>query len=36
MDPVKLIGDTISVLTILAVLAAVVWFLVSQVLPGVG
>jgi|GEM_PF-2894791 len=33
MDPVKLIGDVISALTLLAVLAALVWFLVTRVLP---
>jgi hypothetical protein len=36
MDPVKLIGDLISVATILVVLGAVVWFVVTRLLPFFG
>jgi hypothetical protein len=34
MDPVKLIGDLISVLTVLAVVGAVLWFVVTRLLPA--
>jgi hypothetical protein len=36
MDPVKLIGDILSVLTLLAVLGVLAWFVVSRVLPVFG
>jgi len=34
MDPAKLIGDLISVLTFLAVLGVMGWFVVTRLLPG--
>jgi hypothetical protein len=33
MDPVKLIGDAISLLTFLIVVGVLIWFVVSRVLP---
>jgi hypothetical protein len=33
MDPVKLIGDLISLLTLLVVVGVLVWFVISRVLP---
>jgi hypothetical protein len=36
MDPVKLIGDAISVITLLAVLGVLLWFVISQLFPGFG
>lgn len=36
MDPVKLVGDILSVLTFLAVVGAMVWFVVTQVIPFFG
>ncbi len=36
MDPVKLIGDLISVLTLLAVVGAVIWFVATRLLPFFG
>ena len=36
MDPVKLIGDVISILTLLAVVGILVWFVISRVLPFFG
>jgi hypothetical protein len=36
MDPVKLIGDILSVLTLLAVLGVLIWFVISRVLPVFG
>ncbi|MFC7172632.1 hypothetical protein ACFR97_02105 [Haloplanus litoreus] len=36
MDPVKLIGDLISVLTFLAVVGVLIWFIISRLLPFFG
>jgi hypothetical protein len=36
MDPVKLIGDIISYLTLLALLGALIWFTITRLLPSVG
>ncbi len=36
MDPVKLIGDIISILTFLAVVGVLIWFVISRVLPFFG
>ncbi len=36
MDPVKLIGDLISLLTFLAVVGVLLWFVVSRFVPGIG
>jgi hypothetical protein len=36
MDPVKLIGDVISALTLLAVLGVLAWFVVTRVVPFFG
>jgi hypothetical protein len=33
MDLAKLVGDLVSVLAFLLVVGAIVWFLISQVLP---
>jgi len=33
MDPVKLIGDAISLLTLLIVVGVLIWFVISRVLP---
>ncbi len=33
MDPAKLIGDIISVLTFVAVVGALVWLVVTQLIP---
>jgi hypothetical protein len=33
MDPAKLIGDLISVLTFLALLGVLGWFVISRLLP---
>jgi hypothetical protein len=36
MEPVKLIGDIITALTVLAVLGGLLWFAVSRLLPAFG
>jgi hypothetical protein len=36
MDPAKLIGDAIAVLTFLAVVGVLIWFVVARVIPGFG
>lgn len=36
MDPVKLIGDAISYITIFALLAALIWFIATRYLPFFG
>ncbi len=36
MDPVKLVGDIISILTFLAVVGVLIWFVISRVLPFFG
>jgi len=33
MDPVKLIGDAISLVTLLVVVGVLIWFVISRVLP---
>ena len=36
MDPAKLIGDIITLLTFLAVLGVVIWFVVTRLVPFFG
>lgn len=36
MDPAKLIGDLISLLTLLAVVGVPLWFVVSRFVLGAG